>query len=317
MKKYAVLDPSLVSDNLGDIIILDAVNEILREVFPHDYFFHIPTNDEMGPEALGQLKESEMSFVGGTNLLSSHWWWYRQWNLRPLEVFKVKNAVLLGVGWHKYQSPPDFLTGWVYRKMLSSTKLHSVRDKYTQAHLATVGIQNTIYTGCPTMWQLTPDRCRQVPVKKARIAVVTLTNYLPKPEVDKAWLDVVFKHYDEVYFWSQMFGDHAYAMSLCKDRLKLVSPSLEGYNEVLQTLDCDFIGTRLHGGIRALQLKRRALILEVDNRAAEIGRDTKLHSVDRANVAGIAEWIENPRPLELTMPFDSIGQWKSQFRSAS
>ena len=37
MKKYAVLDPSLVSDNLGDIIILDAVNEILGEVFPHDY----------------------------------------------------------------------------------------------------------------------------------------------------------------------------------------------------------------------------------------------------------------------------------------
>jgi Polysaccharide pyruvyl transferase len=316
MKKYAVLDPSLVSDNIGDFIILDAVNEILREVFPLDYFFHIPTNDEMGSRALRRLKASEMSFVGGTNLLSSHWWWYRQWKLRPLEVFKIKNAVLLGVGWHKYQSPPDFLTGWVYRKMLSNSVMHSVRDKYTQAHLATVGIKNAIYTGCPTMWKLTPDRCRQVPVAKAKTAIVTVTSYLPQPECDKAWLNAVFERYDEVYFWSQMFDDHSYAMSVSGGRLKFVPPSLEGFDEALRTLDCDYVGTRLHGGIRTLQHNRRALILEVDNRAAEIGRDTNLHSVDRANLTGIEEWIENPRPLDLTMPFDNIEKWKSQFRSA-
>ena len=315
MKKHALLDPSLVTDNLGDFIILDAVGQILRELFPQDYFCHIPTNDEMGREALRQLKDCEMSFVGGTNLLSSHWWWYRQWNLRPFEVFMVKDAVLLGVGWHKYQSKPDFLTGWVYRKMLSRTTKHSVRDRYTQAHLASVGIDNVINTGCPTMWRLTPEHCRQIPVKKAKAAIVTLTSYLPRPDVDRAWIEVVFDHYDEVYFWSQTYDDHAYAMSLFKDRIKLVPPSLEGYDEALKTLDCDHIGTRLHGGIRALQHKRRALILEVDNRAAEIGRDTRLHSAPRTEPAAIAEWIARPRSLELRMPFENIEQWKRQFRS--
>lgn len=314
MKKYVVYDPSYVTDNLGDFIILDAVNEILAEVFPHDYFFHVPTNDEMGPEAISQIKQAPMSFVGGTNILTSHWWWYRQWNMRLLDVFRIKNAVLLGVGWHKYQSVPDFVTKWVYHRVLSSTVQHSVRDKYTQSHLAKIGFNNVIYTGCPTMWKLTPEHCAAVPVRKSNIALITLTAYLAKPEVDKAWLDAVFKRYDEVYFWSQMHDDHEYAMSLAGDRLKVIQPSLEGYNKALRTMDCDYIGTRLHGGVRALQHFRRALILEVDNRAAEIGKDTQLHSIPRADVAGITKWIDNPRPLSLTMPFDNIARWKNQFQ---
>jgi hypothetical protein len=314
MKKIAVLDPSLVTDNLGDFIILDAVNSILREIFPKDYFFHVPTNDHMGFEAHRQLKDSALSFVGGTNLLTSHWWWYRQWNLRPLELFKIKQAILMGVGWHKYQPQPDMLTGWVYRQMLSTQHQHSVRDKYTQSHLASVGIHNVLYTGCPTMWCLDPAHCSQVPVKQSKVAIVTLTAYLANPAIDKAWLEAVFKRYEDVYFWSQMHDDHAYAMQLAGQRFKLISPTLEGYNEALHTLDCDYIGTRLHGGIRALQLKRRALILEVDNRAAEIGRDTHLHCAPRGDVPAIERWIDQPRALDLTMPFDHIQKWKAQFK---
>lgn len=316
MKKYVVFDPSYVTDNLGDFIIMDAIDEILSEVLPRDYFFHVPSNDFMGPEALKQLKEATMSFVGGTNMLSSHWWWYRQWNLRPLEVFKVRNTVLVGVGWHKYQPVPDIITKWVYQMMFSKTMQHSVRDRYTQSHLAKIGIHNVIYTGCPTMWQLTPSHCETIPVSKSNTALVTLTAYLAQPEVDKAWLREVFKHYDEVYFWSQMHDDHEYAMKLAREggfNFKLISPTLEGFNHTLRTVDCDYIGTRLHGGVRALQLQRRALILQVDNRAAEIGKDTQLHSVSRADVQAIGQWITNPRPLVLTMPFENIEKWKSQF----
>lgn len=317
MKKYVVFDPSYVTDNLGDFIIMDAINEVLGEVLPEDYFFHIPSNDFMGPEALRQLKTAPMSFVGGTNMLTSHWWWYRQWNLRLIETFKVHDAVLVGVGWHKYQRLPDLFTRWVYRNILSSTVMHSVRDRYTESHLNKIGFNNVIYTGCPTMWKLTPDHCATVPVRKSNAVLLTLTAYLAKPEVDKAWLKAVARHYEEVYFWSQMHDDHEYAMKLAQElgiRFKLISPSLEAYNQVLQTLDCDFIGTRLHGGVRALQHKRRALILAVDNRAAEISKDTHLHVVPREDVAGIENWIHNPRPLELTMPFDNIAKWKRQFQ---
>lgn len=317
MKKYVVFDPSYVTDNLGDFIIMDAINEALSEVLPEDYFFHIPSNDFMGPEALSQLKKAPMSFVGGTNMLTSHWWWYRQWNLRLTETFKVHDAVLVGVGWHKYQRVPDPITRWVYRRILSSTVMHSVRDKYTQSHLNKIGFNNVIYTGCPTMWRLTPDHCAAVSVQKSRAALVTLTAYLAQPEVDKAWLRTVFKHYDEVYFWSQMHDDHDYAMKLAQEagfKFKLISPTLERYNQTLRDVDLDFIGTRLHGGIRALQYKRRALILAVDNRAAEIGKDTRLHVVPREDVNAIERWIHNPRALELAMPFDNIEKWKRQFR---
>lgn len=314
MKKYVVFDPSQVTDNLGDFIIMDAVKKILRTTLPNDYFFHVPSNDRLGPEGLHQIEQSGLSFVGGTNMMTSHWWWYRQWNLRLSETFKVKNSVLLGVGWHKYQSPPDAITGFVYRKILSSQFKHSVRDKYTQSHLASVGINNVIYTGCPTMWELTPEHCAQVPVTKSDTVIITLTAYLAQPEVDKAWVDLIFKHYKNVYFWSQMHDDHDYAMKIIGPRAKVISPTLESYNEALDALDCDYVGTRLHGGVRAVQHKRRALILEVDNRAAEIGRDTGLHSTPRANVQAIEDWILNPRPLTLDMPFNSINEWKQQFQ---
>jgi hypothetical protein len=38
--------------------------------------------------------------------------------------------------------------------------------------------------------------------------------------------------------------------------------------------DVDFVGARLHGGIRALQRGRRTLTIALDNRAREIAGDT-------------------------------------------
>lgn len=56
----------------------------------------------------------------------------------------------------------------------------------------------------------------------------------------------------------------------------------------------DFVGTRLHGGIRAMQHKQRAIIIEIDNRAKEI-----------------SSRFEN----DIQIPFDKVNQWKDQFKS--
>jgi len=316
MRKIVVFDPSQVTDNLGDFIIMDAVNSALYEIFPEDYLLHVPTHDCPGKGGMEQIAKSPLSFVGGTNMLTSHWLWYRQWKLRLQDVFKVKNSVLCGVGWHKYQSVPDFVTAYILRSMLSKTYLHSVRDRYTQKHLNAIGIQNVVYTGCPTMWNLTPEHCATVPARKAKIAVMTVTEYLKNIEVDRQWMETVLKHYDQVYFWSQMFEDLHYAKSQLGDKVKVIAPTLAAYNQFLATTDCDFVGNRLHGGIRALQHGRRTLILEVDNRAAEIGRDTGLQTLPRADIAGIEQWINNPKPVSIKMPFDDIAKWKRQFAAA-
>lgn len=313
MKKYVVFDPSYVTDNLGDFIILDAVNAILREVFPCDYMFHVPTNDRMGPEARAQVSQADLSFVGGTNILTSHWWWYRQWNLTYTDLFRVRNAVLLGVGWHKYQNKPDLITGLVYKSILSSKYLHSVRDKYTENHLRSIGIQNVLYTGCPTMWGLTQDHCAQIPSRRSDVAVVTLTAYLANRDIDKKWLDLVFKEYRDVYFWSQMHDDHEYAVELGGGKFKFISPTLEAYDMFLASQSCDFIGTRLHGGVRAIQRKRRAIILEVDNRAREIGKTTGLNTSPREDLRALSDWIHSDAATSVVMPFEDIEAWKNQF----
>lgn len=75
----------------------------------------------------------------------------------------------------------------------------------------------------------------------------------------------------------------------------------------------DYIGTRLHGGIHALNHGVRAIVIEVDNRAAEIARDTGLPSLHIADVAKLSDMIRSELEVKIDMPWDAIAQWKSQF----
>lgn len=51
---------------------------------------------------------------------------------------------------------------------------------------------------------------------------------------------------------------------------KLLTPNMEVFDELVETtVSLDFVGTRLHAGIRVLQHKRRSIILGIDNRAPE------------------------------------------------
>ncbi len=64
-----------------------------------------------------------------------------------------------------------------------------------------------------------------------------------------------------------------------------------------------------------MQHNRRALIIPVDNRAAEISVSTDLPVASRTDPAAIERWILNPRPTSLTLPTNGIEEWKSQFLS--
>ena len=46
----------------------------------------------------------------------------------------------------------------------------------------------------------------------------------------------------------------------------------------------DYVGTRLHAGIRALQHKKRTIIIGIDNRAIEKAKDFNLTVIDRKNI---------------------------------
>ncbi len=95
--------------------------------------------------------------------------------------------------------------------------------------------------------------------------------------------------------------------------MEYISPNLHSLNETLSLKDIDYIGTRLHAGIRALQYKKRTLILAVDNRAAEISKDINLPVIDREKVDQIESWINSSYKTEIKLPEQNIERWKKQF----
>ena len=317
MEKITLFDSSYVTDNLGDQIIMASVQKHLREVFPQGFFTGVPTHDYPGQVAFKILKEGDFAFVGGTNILSSHWLWYHQWKLRLTDLARAGNPVLMGVGWHKYQNKPDIVTQKIYKTILHDTYLHSVRDKYTHDKLKEIGIDNVIYTGCPTMWDLTPDHMASLPEDKKEDVVFTLTAYLRKPDIDGKLLNLLTQRYRKVYFWPQMYDDLDYLQSIASTTasgsLQILEPSLAGVKAAFTEQPVDYIGLRLHCGVYALQHKVRSLILEVDNRATEIGKNTHLPTCARDNFDLIEKWIDGSKRPVLDIPLDNIAKWKSQF----
>jgi polysaccharide pyruvyl transferase WcaK-like protein len=264
------------------------------------------------------IYRSDWCFIGGTNIISSKLNPYGLWRVssEDARVFGSTRTVLLGAGWNDYQSVPSPFTSKFLRTALSHSIVHSVRDNYTREKLFQIGI-GAVGTSCMTTWGLTPSHCLEIPKRKAQSVVTTITEWRKEPEADKMLLALLKRHYRKVYFFPQQESDAAYLDQLGYGDLPLASTTSQGYTEFLRNEDVDFIGTRLHGGIRALQTKRRALILAVDNRAAEISRDTGLPVVARTDEAAITDWIEGGRPTTLDLPVAAIEEWKAQFRGAT
>jgi hypothetical protein len=163
------------------------------------------------------------------------------------------------------------------------------------------------------MWMLDERRCAQIPVRKARHAVFAVTYYRPAPAQDKRMFELLKANYEKLYFWPQQHPDIAYVRELGLDGFTMLEPDIAAYNRLLDEEDVDFVGGRLHGGIRALQRGRRALIIPVDNRGVELGKSTNLPVLSRDDPDAVAHWINTPEPVHLILPWDAIARWKSQF----
>jgi polysaccharide pyruvyl transferase WcaK-like protein len=313
VKLVTVLDTSLSTDNLGDEIIMDAVYDVLAEVLPNAYLFKVATHDYMGRVSCNLLRKSELAIVGGTNILDSTMPSRGSlWKVHRFDADVIRPALLLGVGSKGYSQPLSRRTIRFLDKILDKTLIHSVRDEYTLSKVRPF-FSNISNTACMTMWKLTPDWCESLPRTKAADVVTTLTHYLRDPVADKKMLDILLASYGNVYFWSQQSEDLEYFHSLGSVGIRIIPPSTAAYTKFLTDSNVDFIGTRLHGGIRALQKGHRALIIGIDNRATEIARDTNLPVISRTNISTIEQWINGNTPTEIKLPLETIAIWKSQF----
>ncbi len=312
MSIVTILNPSICSPNLGDQIIIDSVQKILEDIFVEALFIHIQTQDIISKNSYKFIRQSQFSFVGGTNLLSSNMNFYNQWKVNGWDSLFMKEIILMGVGWWQYQKQPNLYTKLLLTNVLNKKKLHSVRDSYTEKQLKSIGISNVVNTSCPTMWGLTEEHCAKIPEKKSDAVLVTFTEYNQNSKYDSQLLNLLTKKYNKIYFWTQQPKDYEYMYNLAGDKVTYVSPNVKALDVVLNS-EIDYVGTRLHAGIRALQHQKRSLILSVDNRALEIAKDTHLPVLIRDDLEAIAKWIDSNYKAKIKLPLSQITEWKNQF----
>jgi polysaccharide pyruvyl transferase WcaK-like protein len=315
MRKIALLDPSTTSANLGDEIIMQAAHNILLELFPHAFYVKLPTQEFWLWQSYRIHKECDYMFVCGSNLLKSKMLWRNQWKIAPWDFLLRKRCILMGCGWRHYQAPPDWYSRYMLRRILADRFLHSTRDNYSAQHLRSIGLTNVRNTACMTMWKLNATHCASIPTARAPRAITTVTGYNPDPQADRAYLEILLQNYEEVVLWPQQPDDFAYVQQLNGGRINYLAPNLAAYTEFLRDNNVDYVGSRLHGGIRALQMGKRSLILAVDNRAMEIANNTGLSVVKRENVTAIDRWIKTPEPTRIRLPNEAIAEWLGQFKT--
>lgn len=310
-----LLDTAMESDNCGDGIIMENCLRQLSECLDTTVLPHVPTHRYPTAEELEILRASGRKLLCGTNILSGHMRTYGLWKLRA-DVSPYRETVLMGVGFDSEDRKFDSYSQKLLRTILSREGIHSVRDTFSERKLKSMGISNVLYTGCPTMWCLTSEHCASIPKAKASRVVCTLTDYCRDERNDKAMLDILLENYGEVYLWLQGREDHQYVCQLgYESRVKLIPSTLADYDAVLELADLDYVGTRLHAGIRAIARGHRSLIVSIDNRAECIGTDSGLPTIRREDIPiALKERLDAEFETKINMPWENIELWKGQFR---
>jgi polysaccharide pyruvyl transferase WcaK-like protein len=328
MIRIALIDPSLkdnsgkLSTNLGDIIIYDSISELLNVIFKNAEIKRISSQTPFEKKHYKIIKECDYTFIGGTNILSSNIREYNQWVLNKKKHYylfpKIKNVVLMGVGWWQYQQTPTFITKIFYKKVLSKDLIHSLRDNYTKYMLDKTKITNSVNTSCPTCWNLN-NRDSNRKEKTIKSCVFTLTDYNQSPELDSKLIEIILQYYTEkIFFFPQGLNDLEYINSLDifknnKSRIKTFNHSVTIFDE-LKNEKINYIGTRLHGGIKFLQQNKDSIIIGIDNRSKEISKDINLPVIERSDLNSLKKWIEfNEIFKPIKLPIENIDMWKNQF----
>ena len=308
-----LLDTSLGSDNAGDKIIV----ENCIKNFPADIkeWKKVGTHELPKADEKKILKNSDFKLLCGTNILSGHMNRYGLWRMDP-EYSLYQGTVLMGVGFDSEGGEVNYFSKKLLKLILHKKYLHSVRDSFAEQKLQDMGIHNVINTGCPTMWGLNPEFCASIPQGKGKYVICTITDYCQDKENDKKMVEVLIENYEKVYLWIQGRKDLKYAQELgIENKVEIVPQSLEEYDKILEMEDLDYVGTRLHAGIRALAAGHRSIIVQIDNRAKAIAKDTNLPIIKRDDIkAYLLPMIHSDIKTEIHLPFDAIEKWKRQFK---
>ena len=323
MINIAVFDTSQGTQNLGDYIIMDSINRemdfLFSENFVTKYSTHTPIARSYQNLRKGMilrvLDKAEYKFIGGTNIFKNTLFRFNpDWNINIFNTRFYKNSIAIGCGSALNAPKMDKYTEYIYKHILSKKHIHSTRDERTKRKLMDLGF-DAINTGCPTLWGLDTVHCEQIPKEKSNRVVFTLTDYLIDRENDQLLIDILLKNYEEVYFWVQGAEDFEYYKTLNNiGKIKIIHPNLQDYAKVLDS-GVDYIGTRLHAGIYALQHKCRSIILAIDERARDMDETYNLNCVERKEIQmSLPEINHSNIATDIHINEKAVNKWKDQFR---
>ena len=174
-RAIAFIDPSVSTENVGDLFIVDSIRRILK--FDESRSIRIDPRKPITQEHIDSINRTDAAVITGTNL------WYRQmarpgrWTFTIDDLKKIKVPIIpLGVGTTRHYGDdnafdPD--TAEQIRLIHASCKLGSARDPRTVEALNEAGIKNVAMTGCPTMFRsLSPTwSLKQKQTKKVVVTV--------------------------------------------------------------------------------------------------------------------------------------------------
>lgn len=322
MKKVMLLNTAIGTSNIGDYIIMECVQKELASILKNSFVYEMPTHTVAfnafsvwrNSLAVQNYASCDYKFAGGSNLLVkellTH---YPQWNINKWNSKPLAGTILVGVGAGAGDNVDSYTTK-VYRQVLNHDYFHSVRDERSKEYVENVLGLKAINTGCVTMWMLTPEFCKTIPTKKSDTALITLT---ARPEInhnEQKMIDIVIKNYSKVYCWIQGDRDLDYFNQFSNtENIELIIPTKDAYENILNTVDLDYIGTRLHGGVYAMRHKKRAIIIAIDERAKEINACNNLNCLMIDEVDKLDKMINSEFETKIIMPFDEIARWKAQF----
>ncbi len=310
--------------NMGDFIINESINREMKDLFENsfviDYATHTPVVTSYQAlkknPVIKNCQEAKYKFICGTNILSANM--LRPWPTLNINICNCRpyiDSILLGCGMGGSPRKPNLYTKLLYKKVLSKKFIHSTRDEKTKEFLNRMGYR-AINTGCPTMWMLNKDHCSKIPEKKSEAVVFTLTDYCQDKENDKKMIKILKEAYSKLYFWVQGSEDYDYLQELIQQSNEKITIiyGLDAYRKLLENECIDYVGTRLHAGIYAMQKKRRSIIVAIDNRAKDMRETYALPTVDRDDIDHLAKLINGAFKTDIKINEAAIKEWKEQFR---
>lgn len=323
MEKYVLFDTSSGSQNMGDYIILDSVEKEMEFLFKNNFTIKLSTHSPVlhsyqCVNRNGKIKycnEASNKFLAGTNMLNYNMMLpWCNWNVNIFNFKPYLNSTLVGVGMNPNAKKINFYTKFLYKKILSKDTIHSTRDEKTKLFIESLGFR-AINTGCATLWSLTTEKCSKIPEGKSDNVIFTLTDYCKDIIRDQKLIDILIKNYDNVYYWVQGSNDLEYLKKFNNiENIKIVSPNLKSFSEVLSSKNIEYVGTRLHAGIYAMKHEVRSIILIVDNRARDMKDSYNLVCIERDDIDNLEKLINSSFKTRLNIDYKKINDFKNQFR---